>query len=180
MALPTLTLSDSSREKLRALFVPACHVLFWARWAFRLLFIGPAVCSCLALALSSQFSVENFANDMLRTIAEMQHSSAPPDNGFIMLETCTDPDQHPGQVQKQSFVCKTHRWEQVPIKKASAAVSKALWEFYAVGVLLTFGMYFTMGSFGRSRKTFLGKLKNSQPDFQVVSSETGASNEAGI
>lgn len=175
MALPTITLSDTSREKIRAALVPARHALFWAEWVFRLLFVGPAVWLCLALALSSHFSFESLANDTLEVIASMERSPAPPADGFIMMGKCKDAvPSAPRELQKASVLCKTPGWEQMPIKKAASTVSHELWVFYAVGALLTFAFSLIMGWFHKSRAAFLGALHDNRPGIRLVRSGTGA------
>jgi hypothetical protein len=181
MALPTLTLSDASREKLHTALVPVRHAFFWAEWAFRLLFVGPATWLCLALALSSHFSFEKLASDTLQVIATMERNPAPPAVGSVMLGVCNDHIQNaPGQIQKPRPVCETPGWEQTSIKAAASTASAVLWKFYAFVVLITAALYIMTGLFDRSRQLFLASLETSRAGIRIVNGRAGASNEASI
>jgi hypothetical protein len=175
MALPNLTLSDATREKLRAALVTARHALFWTEWALRLLFVGPAICLCLALALSSHFSFERLAGDTLQVIASMERGPAPPADGFVTMEICKDPaPQVPGRVPNPPAVCKIPGWEQISISDAASTVGKTVWSLYGMGVMLTIAFCFTMGSFDGSRRVFRASLEGALQGIPVAGSVAGA------
>lgn len=144
------------------------HIGFWLRWVFLVLFVGPSVMFCAALALYSDFSFSRIPQDILQFAAESTKYPVAQD-GFLSVQACLDPKPAETSASLPKPVSCQKRGIQQRSIAAMAQESGRMFELlYAVAVVLTLGLILMFDAFGSSRRTFSASLSVSAPAVAVV------------
>lgn len=137
------------------------RVAFWLRWAFLVLFVVPSVMLCGVLAVGSGFSFSGVPRMILQDIAETARYPAAPD-GMLTVQVCKDPavrsvDGKP-LPPMPPVVCKSYGYEQRSIEAMAQEHGRYLWGLYFLAVLVGCVSAWMLGSFQRSRRSFLSSI----------------------